>query len=418
MMLPPLTQVKQNVSCYEISDIRQSVLDAIKHTNAGNIDMSGKTIGITAGSRGINAIPEIISSLVEFVKSVGGKPVLIPSMGTHGGATPEGQYNVLKSLGIREDSTGAPISFCVDTRKIGKTANGIPVYCNAEAAKVDGLIVVNRVKQHTDFSGTIESGICKMLAIGLGSYKGALTTHSHALLNGYEGTIKDIAEVMIEKLPIMFAVGIIENWKGKTSHIEVMLPGEIIAKEPILLKKAKESTIKLPFEEINVLIIKEIGKNISGTGMDTKVVGRIYVKGQREPDSPSVDRIVVLNLTPESHGNAIGIGLADITTRRLFEQVNIRDTALNSISSMCPEQGRLPCILESDKEAIESAFLTLGAVEPQKARMVFIKNTLELETFYVSEVMLGDIQGNKDIEIIGDPQEMRFDKEGNLINLF
>lgn len=418
MMLPPLTQVKQNVSCFEISDIRQSVLDAITHTNAGNIGMSGKTIGITAGSRGINAIPEIISSLVEFVKSVGGKPVLIPSMGTHGGATPEGQYNVLKSLGIREDSTGAPISFCVDTREIGKTVNGIPVYCNVEAAKVDGLIVVNRVKQHTDFSGTIESGICKMLAIGLGSFKGALTTHSHALLNGYEGTIKDIAGVMIEKLPIMFAVGIIENWKGKTSHIKVMLPGEIIAKEPIMLKKAKESAIKLPFEEINVLIIKEIGKNISGTGMDTKVVGRIYVKGQREPDGPSIDRIVVLDLTPESHGNAIGIGLADITTRRLYKQVNIRDTALNSISSMCPEQGRLPCILESDKEAIESAFLTLGAVEPQKARIVFIKNTLELETFYVSEVMLGDIQEDKNVEIIGDPQEMCFDREGNLINLF
>ncbi len=414
-MLPRLAIVKQTVPSFEIDNIRNAVIGSLEKSKVNREELLGKTIGITVGSRGINAIQEIISTLVDMVKDAGGNPVLIPSMGTHGGATVEGQNSVLKSLGITEERMGAHIKLCVDTVQIGTTTGDVPVYCNLEATKVDGLIIVNRIKQHTDYTGEIESGICKMLAIGLGSYKGALTTHSHAILSGYETIIKDVANVMVHKLPIFCAVGVLENWKGKTFNIEVFLPEEIMTKEPLLLQKAKELAIKLPFEQINVLVINEIGKNISGTGMDTKVVGRIMVKGQKEPETPRIDRVVVLNLTPESHGNAIGIGLADITTRKLFNEINLRDTALNSISSMCPEQGKLPCVVDTDKEAMEAGFLTLGAIEPQKARMVYIKNTLELETLFVSEAMLDEVKENNYLEIMCEPKEISFDEYGNLL---
>ena len=414
-MLPHLAMVKQRVNAYEINDVKNEILISFEKNRINKNKLYNKTIGITVGSRGIGAISEIIVTLVEMVKKSGGIPVLIPSMGTHGGGDIAGQESILRSLGITEKNTGAQIKLCIDTIQLGVTVEGIPVYCNAEAVKVDALIIVNRIKQHTDFTGNIESGICKMLAVGLGSYSGALTTHSYALINGYEKTIKNIANVMIEKLPIFCAVGILENWKGKTSVIEIFPPEEIMVKEPALLRKAKRMAIKLPFKKINILVINEIGKNISGTGMDTKVVGRIMIKGQKEPKTPRIDRIVVLNLTSESHGNAIGIGLADITTRKFFMKTNLNETALNSIASMCPEQGRMPCIADNDKKAIEAGLLTLGAIDPCNARIVCIKNTQELETLLVSESMMDEVNNNIFLETISDPEEICFDNCGNLI---
>jgi len=413
--LPRLALIRQTVPCNEIDNIKKSIFCSLEKSTVNINKLAGKTIGITVGSRGINEIPEIIRSLVEIVKTAGGKPVLIPAMGSHGGGKIDGQKSILKSLGITETTTGAQIMFCVDTIQIGKTHTGIPVYCNSEATKVDGLIVVNRIKQHTDFSGQIESGICKMLTIGLGSSRGALTAHSFALLNGYETTIIDIANIMIQKLPIFCAVGILENWKGKTSEIEILEPDKIMTKEPQLLQRIKEAAIKLPFEKINVLVIKEIGKNISGTGMDTKVVGRIMIKGQKEPETPKIDRIVVLNLSPESHGNAIGMGLADLTTRRAFNGINLQETSFNSISSMCLEQGKIPCVVDNDQEAIKAGLTTLGAIDPEKARLVYIKNTQEIETIYISESLLDEVLKNNYLEIIKEPEELIFDDSGNLL---
>lgn len=416
-MHPLVVRVKQNVPSKAIDSISEAIKNSLSRISFYGTDLSGKKIGITAGSRGINGYPEILKQISQTIKDAGGYPVLIPAMGSHGGATADGQREVLAKLGITERTVGAPIQFCMDTVLIGETRSGIPVYCNKMATQIDGLVVVNRIKTHTDFSGEIESGICKMLAIGLGSDKGAITTHSHALLKGYEKVIVEVAETMIKKIPILFAIGIVENWKGCTSELVSILPGEIICKEKILLKGYKDSVVKLPFDEIDILIVGEIGKNIAGTGMDTKVIGRIYVKGQKEPNLPKIGRIVVLDLTPESFGNAIGIGLADITTQGVFQKINLQDTSLNCITSMAPEQGFLPCVVENDEEAVAAAFKTLGALEPKDVRLVCIKNTSNLEQMLISKALINEARLNGHLEILGDPEKLQFDSSGKLINL-
>ncbi|MFZ5946232.1 MAG: lactate racemase domain-containing protein [Bacillota bacterium] len=413
-----LVCIKQKIPVPILASVDDSIRDAIKKAGISFEDIVGCKVGITAGSRGISSYLEVLRTLVVMIKEAGGFPIIIPAMGSHGGGTSAGQIEVLAGLGITEESLGASICRDNETILLSETAQGIPVYCNAQAAKVDKLVVVNRIKPHTDFTGEIESGICKMLAIGLGSSRGAVTVHSHALVNGYEQVITDVAGVMINTLPIFFAVAIAENWKGQTKKIEILLPDEIILKEKGLLSEIKSEMIKLPFKSVDVLVIGEIGKDISGTGMDTKVVGRIMVRGQMEPDFPKIKRIVVLNLSSKSHGNAIGIGLADITTEKVFKAINIRETSLNAISSMSPEQGRLPCIVANDREAIESALLTLGAVKKEGARIVYIKNTLNLETLAVSESMLEEVRLNPYLEVIGRPSPITFNEEGELIDPF
>lgn len=408
-----MIKIKQIVPALELSDVRQAMFNTLEG-QLKETHFSGLNVGITVGSRGISRIPEILKALIEFVQERGGNIILLPAMGTHGGGTVEGQREILTSLGITQESMGVPIRFSTDTVPLGKTPSGVKVHCNVEATKVDKLIVMNRIKAHTDFSGKIESGICKMLAIGLGNPRGALETHSNALILGYEKVITEVAQVMIEKLPLVLAIGIIENWKGLTASIEALPPEKIMMIEPQLLARAKEGSIKLPFKAIDVLVLEEIGKEISGTGMDTKVVGRIMVKGQAEPETPSIRRIVVLGLTPESHGNAIGIGLADITTREVLESIDIQKTSLNSISSMSPEQGRIPCVLENDVEAISAACSTLGKVDLEKVRLVYIKNTLKLEELFVSEILLEEVRENTNLEILSSPKEFEFNSEGKL----
>lgn len=415
-MFPRMIKIKQNMPVQTVEDVVGAVLKSLDSIKARQINLEGKTIGITAGSRGINNISLILKTIADYVKEAKGNPVLIPSMGSHGGGALEGQREVLASLGITEEAVGAPVRCCIDTVMLGETPSGVPVYCNKEAVKMDGLIVVNRIKSHTDFSGKIESGICKMLAIGLGSEKGAITTHSHAIVKGYEEVITEVAKVMISKLPVLFAVGILENWKSETAEIGAFLPEEIVEKEKLMLAKYKESAIKLPFTDLDVLAVGKIGKNISGTGMDTKVIGRIHIKGQKEPDKPKIARIVVLGLTEESHGNAVGIGLADITTQEVFESIDLRRTGFNCISSMAPEQGFIPCVAADDRAALESALATLGAVEFSKIRMVYIKNTSSLEEMAVSEALIGEVQSDSRLDIIGELEELQFDASGKLLN--
>ncbi len=418
-MFPKMVRIRQNVPAPEIADVYGTVMRSVTDFCASNrvIPFKGRRIGITAGSRGIYSIPLILRAVVDYVKQAGGSPFLIPSMGTHGGATAEKQVELLESLGVTEESVGAPVIRCVDTVYLGDTESGVPVHVNKATRQVDALIVVNRVKAHTDFSGEIESGLCKMFAIGLGSYTGATTTHSHALVKGYEQTITQVAGVMMKHLPVAFGVAIIENWKGKTAKVEVVTPGRLIERERELLREAKSLSIKLPVKKIDVLVIDEIGKNISGTGMDTKVVGRIMVIGQKEPDEPKITRIVALDLTAEAHGNATGIGLADITTKRLFEKVDMAVTSLNCVGSMSPEQGRIPVVVETDRDAVRAALDTLGAVDPAKARVIHIRNTLFLEEMEASESLLDEMKSLPYIEVLGQPADMRFGEDGSIVRM-
>lgn len=414
-MLPMMYRVKKKIPYMEPIDTEEKLLNAIGSVGMDNVDLSGLTVGITAGSRGISEIAGILKALVQYIKRSGGSPFLIPSMGSHGGGTIEGQLEVIKSLGISYHTVGAPLLESVDADIIGTTPSGIPVYFNTEAAKLDRIIIINRIKPHTDFSGEIESGICKMMAIGLGGPKGAISVHSHALVKGYENVIKETAAAVIDKMPVLFALGILENYKHQISDIAGILPEDIITQESRLLSAVKESTMKLPFDAIDVLVVREAGKDISGTGMDTKVVGRIMIRGQKEPELPRIGRIVVLGLTPESHGNALGIGLADITTRKVFEKIDVKATSLNAFSSMTPEQGRIPCVADNDFEAINYAVATLGAIG-DRLRIVIIQNTLELENFAVSEAMVNEAK-RMGMEIVGEKEPFEFDSDGNLKNL-
>jgi hypothetical protein len=413
VMLPELVGIRQILKAPRIDDVRGEVERAVSLLPLETFDLRGKRIGITAGSRGISEIDKIISTLVSIVKKHEGIPFVVAAMGSHGGATAEGQREMLASLGITEESVGAPIICHAEAGKIGKTPGGVPVYCNSEAKKLDGLIICNRIKSHTDFSEEIESGLCKMMTIGLGNHKGASTAHYYAVNNGYMEMIRASAEVMMEKLPILFGVGIVENWKNETMEIQATLPQNLIETDKNLLELYKKNSLKLPFKEADVLIVGELGKNISGSGMDTKVIGRIRILGQKEPDYPKIENVIVLGLTEESHGNATGIGLADYTTKEVYDQIDLQSTTINGLTSMAPGQIRLPVILDTEQEALEWACKTLGPEKEDNLTIAYIKNTMALEEMAVSKNMFARLTG--DIQIIDDPKPIRFDEKGKLV---
>jgi len=415
-MFPQMIRIQQTFDAPYISNVRNvAIANLSKFARSSHMEsLKGKRIGITAGSRGISNITSILEAISWFVKNRGGVPYLIPSMGTQGGGCIDGQLDILKSLGISEQSIGAEIIKNIDTSLLGYSSLGIPVFLNKAALDLDGIVVVNRIKPHTDFVGSIESGICKMFAIGLGGPQGAYTVHSYAVQKGYEQTITDVAKIMINNLNVIAVVGLVENWKEQLAHIEIFNPKEIFIKEPKLLTLAKKMLVKLPVNELDVLIIDEIGKNISGTGMDTKVVGRIMVKGQKEPEKPTISRIVVLDVTDESHGNATGLGLADITTRRAFNRIDLNITAFNSVRSMTPEQGRIPVVMDSDKDAVNAALDSLGAIKHEESRIIHIRNTSFMEEMEVSLPLLKELSSRDSIRILGTAHTLNFSSKGFL----
>ncbi|MDR3295349.1 MAG: lactate racemase domain-containing protein [Clostridiales Family XIII bacterium] len=415
-MLPKLIKIRQNMPAPQLADVASEVRKQLAALSQDPETMRGKRIGITAGSRGIRNIPLILNEVARFVKEAGGSPVIVAAMGSHGGATAEGQKEMLDSLGITEASTGAPVLCHEEAARIGETESGIPVFCNEEAIKLDGLAIVNRIKSHTDFSGEIESGLCKMMTIGLGNNQGAGTAHYYAVNNGYTEMICDSAEVFMKKLPILFGLGIVENWKNQTMRIEAVYPKDLIAKEKELLRYYKENSLKLPFTQADVLVVEELGKNISGAGMDTKVIGRIRILGQKEPDYPKITNVAVLNLTEESHGNATGIGLADYSTLRVFEALDLKATTINGLTSMSPDQIRIPVILDTDREAIEAACTTLGPAKENNIAMAVIRNTALLEEMAVTENILEQIRDK--VEVLGAAEELRFGADGRLVSMF
>jgi len=373
-------------------------------------------IAITAGSRGIDKYPLILSAIVEKVKAVGGEPFIVPAMGSHGGATPRGQITVLENLGITEESVGAPIISSMETVKIGEINDGTPVYIDKNALSSDGIIVVNRVKPHTDFKGEIESGLYKMMAIGLGKQRGAQTIHSH-FTKGYHELIPAIGEFILKNSPVIMGVALVEDAYHKLSIIRALEPDEFRQEEE-LLERAKEMLARLPFKEIDVLVVEEIGKNISGVGMDTNVTGRFWMPGEDDPRAPEIKRIVVLNLTEETHGNALGIGLADLTTKRVFSNINYEEMYVNGLTQGTTDPSKIPPFRPNDRDAIETAIKISGVKEPNKVKLVRIKNTLDLDEIWISEELLKilekkDLSGR--IEVLGKLSNMRFNIVGNMV---
>jgi hypothetical protein len=419
MLLPKMVKIRQKICAPKIDDYIPILREEMRKADLRKKIKPGSRIAITAGSRGIAHLGEILSAIVDEVKKMGGKPFLVPTMGSHGGATPEGQIAVLKSLGITSESISAPICASMEVDEVGHLDNGAPVYVDRIALKSDGIIVVNRVKPHTDFKGRIESGLMKMMVIGLGKQKGAETIHKYQM-EGYLKLIPEAAKLIMRKAPIIMGIAILENAYHEIAKIRALKPEEIEEEEPKLLEESKNLMAKIPFNEIDVLIVEEMGKNISGVGMDTNVIGRFWaIPDGYKTDTPKIRRIVVLDLSEESHGNAVGIGLADLTTKRLVSKIDFEATFMNCLTGTWPELGKIPPFLPNDRDAILMALHCCGPIDPLRAKIVRIKNTLELEYIWISESLLETINQDKDlskrIEILSEPEEMRFDILGNLI---
>jgi hypothetical protein len=371
-------------------------------------------IAITAGSRGIDNIQVILKAIINEVKKKKAYPFIITAMGSHGGATAEGQRQVLADYGITEKSMEVPIKATMDTIQLDRLENGLPVYFDKIAYNTDGIIVVNRVKVHTAFKAELESGLHKMLSVGLGNHKGAKLVHSLGV-KGIRDYMVEFAKIILKKVPILAGFAILENAYDETFKIVGAKIEKFAQVEKELLKECKQILPKLPVKNIDILIVQEMGKNISGTGMDTNVIGGIkdFKKGEYEP--PQIKKLLVLDLTPETHGNALGIGMAHMITRRLYKKIDLKATTMNTITTTFLDRSRIPMVFDTDKEAIEVGLKTIWNLPGVPPRIIIIKNTLKLDEMYVSEPIWEEIRDKKNIIASGEWGRLIFDSKGSLI---
>jgi hypothetical protein len=373
-------------------------------------------VAITAGSRGIANMPLIVRAAGEAIRDAGGDPFVMPAMGSHGGATADGQRDVLAGYGITRETVGMPIISSMDVQQIG-CVDDAPVYMSTTALEADHVLLLNRIKAHTDFHGPIESGLAKVCAIGLGKQRGAQTIHSHGT-RGLVELMPRVARCIIEKTDkILGGLAILENPREETADLVFVEPegiGQDVEHE--LLQRAKSLMGALPFEGLDVLIIDEMGKNVSGTGMDTNIIGRMFVPGVPEAERPKITAIVVLDLTEESHGNAVGLGLADFTTEPFVQKIDWHATYTNAYTSGTGGlmRGRLPTVLANDRAAIATAIRMSGEPDPARLRVARIKNTLEVADVQFSPSLL-EAAGASNVEVTGAAKPMQFDATGRLL---
>ncbi|WP_129728984.1 lactate racemase domain-containing protein [Ectobacillus funiculus] len=409
--VPKMATVKVKFDDTKIDKLEQALLDKLQQDHIQKKIQPGMEIAIAVGSRGLDRLVEITAATVRFLQELGAKPFIVPSMGSHGGATAEGQREVLAHLGVTEESVNCEIRSSMEVVKIGELPNGLPVYVDQFAFKADGIVVINRVKPHTAFRGPVESGIMKMISIGLGKQKGAEACHQLGFKYMAEN-VPAMAKKIIEKTPILFGVATIENAFDKVARIEVLAVEEIEEKEVELQKLAKQLLPKLYFEQLDVLVIDQIGKNISGDGMDPNITGRYptpYAQG-----GPDVNKMAVLDLTHETEGNANGVGTADFTTQRLVDKMDLEFTYANGLTSTVCAPTKIATTLANDKEAIQASIKTCNILDFTKVKMVRIKNTLEISEIEVSEALLEDVVNHPYMELISDLYELPFNEKGNL----
>jgi len=385
----------------------------------------GANIAVAVGSRGITNLQSIVASVVDLLKIAGAKPFIVPAMGSHGGATSEGQSEILAEYGITEARMGVPIQAAMEVERLGATEDGVEVFCSTAALRSDGVVVINRVKPHTDFSSdSLGSGVLKMLVIGLGKRIGAATFHLSAARLGYEHVLRSIARVTLRSAPVLCGVAIVENQFHETASLKVLQPNEFEAREGELFREAKRLMPKLPFDDVDLLIVDRLGKNISGAGMDPNITGR-WVHGyssmlgshNQTQTGPTVRRLFVRGLTPETHGNAIGVGLADLTTSRLVQGMDKQVTYINALTSLSPNCAKIPIYFDTDREAITRALASLPVSDVRQAKIIRIHDTLSLEKLEVSEAYTDTLKRRQELEAISEPQEIRFDRADNLAEM-
>jgi hypothetical protein len=373
-------------------------------------------VAVAVGSRGIDRIDEIVSAVVDQLKSAGCRPFIVPAMGSHGGGTAEGQVAVLESLGVSEEQVGAPIRATMDVARVGSSA-GVPLYVDRTVPGADGIVLVNRIKPHTDFTGPLGSGLMKMLCVGLGKQVGAETYHGAAMNGDLGELIRVCGHALLDALPVRLGVAIVENQIHRVCDLR-LLPGETIEEDELRLQeRARHLLPTLPLDEIDLLIVDEMGKDISGAGMDPNVTGRTVGAWSVRRTTPRIRRIFARALSPASHGNACGLGYVDVTTPRLIEAVDLEATALNAVTSCAPEDARLPLTVATEKEAVAVALATVRPHTADDVRIVHIRNTSSLRRFIVSEACVPTLFGRKNIEIDDERLELGFDSQGRLISL-
>jgi len=414
MNLPKMYRIRQRFDDTRVKDIRATVRAELGRL-AWSAIQPGQRVAITAGSRGIADIAEVLAAIVEFLKSLDADPFLFPAMGSHGGATAAGQVAVLEQLGVTEASVKAPIVSSMETAEIGLTEDRVPVFMDKNALAADHIVVVNRIKSHTKFKAPIESGLMKMMAIGMGKLKGAELYHKAAVQHTFFKIIADAARLVLTEAPVICAVGILENAYGQTAKIKALKTAEIESKEKDLLLLSKKMMAKLPFNEIDLLIIDEMGKDISGVGIDPNITGRNRDLLGVFPHPAEVKRLFVRDLTDRSKGNATGIGLADITTQKLVDKIDYAATYKNCITGISLEKAAVPMHFGNDRGAIEVALGCIGAIPAAKSKIVRIKNTLRLDSAEVSEAYAAMIQQKPDLEILSGPDAMEFNGDNNLL---
>ena len=402
--LPRMIPVRQQFGSQEVPDVAKAVQQAIAQASVLSRIARGDRVAIAVGSRGVAEIPTITRETVRAVRSVGGDPFIVPAMGSHGGATAAGQTEVLEHLGVTEASVEAPIQSGMDVVEVGRLENGLPVYVDRRAYEADKVIVINRVKPHTAFRGPVESGLMKMITIGLGKQKGAEAAHAYGFKYMAEH-VPAMARIMLDRLPLIFGVATLENAYDRPAKIAVVPAEQIEQEEPQLLKEAKTLMPRILFDPIDVLVVDEIGKDISGDGMDPNITGRYatpYATG-----GPEVSRIVVLGLTEKTQGNANGLGLADITTRRAVNQIAWEKGFANSLTSTVVETVKTPMFLDTETQAIQAAIKSCNVFDLKRVRLVRIKNTLELREIQISESLLPEAEQHPHVEVIHESFEGR-----------
>ncbi len=389
------------------------VLNAVRREIAGvqHLITPGKTYAVGLGSRGIANLALVAQTTIEEIRTRGADVVIVPTMGSHGGASADGQKAVLRSYGITEDSMKAPIDARMEVEEIGRQDDGTPIYFSRAALEQDGIIPINRLKSHTAFHGPIESGLAKMLAIGFGKQRGAAAVHTRGF-DHFHHVIPEVARFIIEHLPVAFGVALVENGQEATALVRAVPADAILTEEPHLLEKSREWMARLPFDHLDVLVVAQLGKNISGDGMDPNVTGR-YGPANAHYPGPTIGKIVVLGLTKETHGNANGIGLADSVSRRAYDAIDWPTTYTNALTSTEFEPIKTPMVMENDRDAIEVALRTINSVHPPKARVLIIRDTLHLEDMAVSEALWDDPKA-RELTPLGDWVPLTFDESGTL----
>ncbi len=415
---PKMGLVQQELYTKEVKDLSSAVRRELDRVTRDIKIHTGMRIAIPVGSRGIDRIDEVIKAVADYLKDLKANPFIYPAMGSHGGATPEGQKSILRHYGITEKEMGIPIYASMDVVKLGVTSRGVPVFIDKHAYYADGLVIINRIKTHTKFTGEVESGLFKMMAIGMGKHKGASIYHQAAVDHGMESIILDAGNMVLRKCPVLFGLGIVENGVDRITKLEAFLPDEMLEGEKRLLRFSKKVMAKIPFDSLDLLIIDEIGKDISGTGMDTKVAGRHRDLIGDFWIHPHPKRIFVRGLSPASDGNATGIGLADFTTRSCIEKIDMHKTAINCLTALSPEKAALPLSFPTDREAIFQALKTVGLKPTESLRVVHIKNTLQLQKFAISEGLRYELSKFPRISQITPFRDMAFDRDGNLLSPF